>query len=304
MKKDSISPVRIARMLVLLLAVLGTLPSTAQTSKDGTLDIFCGAELNYRDIFHNNKVYEVLLNLTPGVKWHIGHGWMAAGQAYVPVYNDYGDYYKRVRLNMAVLSKETHWKGRWFTKVSGGLFGHERYGIDLKGTYVANRWLALEAQAGLTGFCSMANGWNASKPERLTALVGGDIYLNRYATQFRLRGGRYVYKDYGAQLEVMRHFKHCTVELFGAYSDQWGENCGFKIVMMLPPYKRKKRKVNVRPASNFRLTNNFVADIYSTLMYTTDPEENEREGWFDRQDFQWGVNCMTQDFTIKTPDHE
>lgn len=33
---------------------------------------------------------------------------MVAGQVYVPVYNDYGDYYKRVRLNMAVLSKETH----------------------------------------------------------------------------------------------------------------------------------------------------------------------------------------------------
>lgn len=296
-------PVRMAHVLVLLFALTGILPSVAQTGKGGTLDIFCGAELNYRDIFHN-KVYEFLINLTPGMKWHIGHGWMVAGQVYVPVYNDYGAYYKRVRLNIAVLSKETHWEKRWFTKISGGLFGHERYGIDLKGMYLVNSWLALEAQAGWTGFCSMANGWSASTPERLTALAGGDIYLNRHDTQFRLRGGRYVYKDYGVQLEVMKHFRHCTVEIFGAYSDQWGKNGGFKIVMMIPPYKRKQRKVNFRPASHFRFANNFMAEPYSNLMYTTDPEENEREGWFDRQAFQWGVNRMAQDFTIKTKDHE
>ena len=74
----------------------------------------------------------------------MGKGWQAAAQAYVPVYNDYGDYYKRVRLNMAVLSKETYWKDRWFLKASGGLFGDERYGLDLKGMYIVNDWLALE----------------------------------------------------------------------------------------------------------------------------------------------------------------
>lgn len=290
-------------VVILLLALLPAVSLTAQTSKGGTVDIFCGTELNYRDIFHN-KVYEFLINLTPGVKWHIANGWMAAAQAYVPVYNDYGDYYKRLRLNMAVLSKDTYWGGRWFTKVSGGLFGQERYGLDMKGMYVVNDWLALEVQAGWTGFCSMASGWRASTPERWTALIGGDIYLNRYDTQFRLRGGRYVYEDYGAQLEVMKHFKHCTVEIYGEYSDQWGKNGGFKVIVMIPPYKRRQRKVNFRPASNFRLTNNVMAEPYANRMYTTDPEENEREGWFDRRTFQWGVNRMTQDFIIKQKNHE
>ena len=146
-----------------------------------------------------------------------------------------------------------------------------------------------------------ANGWRASTPERWTALAGADVYLNRYDTQFRPYGeGRYVYKDYGVQLEILKHFKHCTVTVYGEYSDLWGKNGGFKFVMMIPPYKRKYRKVNVRPASNFRFTNNFMAYPYSNLMYTTDPEENEREGWFDREAFQWGVNRKTQDFTDKT----
>lgn len=287
----------------LLLALCGAFPLNAQTGRTGQVDIFCGAELNYRDIFHN-KAYEFLINLTPGVKWYMGKGWQIAGQAYIPIYNDFGGYYKRVRLNMAVLSKETYWKGRWFLKASGGLFGNERYGVDLKGMYLVNDWLALEAQAGWTGFCSMANGWHASTPERWTALAGADVYLNRYQTQFRLRGGRYVYKDYGGQLEVMKHFKHCTVTVYGEYSDLWGKSGGFKVIMMIPPYKRKYRKVNFRPASNFRLTNNVMAYPYANLMYKTDPEENEREGWFDRQAMQWGVNRMTQDFTTKGDDHE
>lgn len=34
-------------------------------------------------------------------------------------------------------------------------------------------------------------------------------------------------------------------------------------------------------------------------MYTTDPEENEREGWFDRERLNWGANRMTPDFVVK-----
>ena len=265
---------------------------------EGSVDLFMGVDLNYRDLLHN-KVYEVLVNLTPGVKWHVGRQWQVAAQALIPVYNDYGDRYKRIRLNMALLSKELYFKERYFLKVSGGLFGSERYGLDLKGMLVVNDWLAFEAQAGLTGYCSMATGWEASRPGRVTALVGADFYLNRWNTQFRARGGRFLYEDYGVVGECMRHFKHCTVGLFGSYSDRWGENGGFKVVVMIPPYRRTRRTVNVRPASNFRLTNNIMADPYANRMYTTDPEENEREGWFDRERLRWGSNRMAPDFQIR-----
>ena len=29
------------------------------------------------------------------------------------------------------------------------------------------------------------------------------------------------------------------------------------------------------------------------------PEENEREGWFDRSRSDWGANGMTPDFTVR-----
>ena len=226
-------------------------------------------------------MYDFLINLTPGIKWNMGKGWQVAAQAFVPVVNQYGDRYKKVRLNMAALSKEFHFDGRGFLKASGGLFGSERYGLDLKGMYIVNPWLALEAQAGLTGYCSMAAGWEASTMERVTALVGADFYLQRWNTQFRARGGRFIYEDYGAIVEAMRHFNHCTVGIFGAHSNLAGNNGNF------------------RPASNFRLTYSMEGANYGNRTYATDPEENEREGWFDRKAMQWGSNTMQPDFTDK-----
>lgn len=289
---------RIGLWLLLCLLLSGVESKAQPTVRSGEVDVFMGVDLNYRDIFLS-KPYELLVNLTPGVKWNMGRQWQVAAQVLLPVYNDYGGYYKRVRLNMAVLSKEWYIGEKLFLKGSGGLFSQERYGLDAKAFYTVNRWLALEAQAGWTGFCSMATGWRASTPARWTALAGADVYLNRWNTQLRVRGGRFVYEDYGIVAEGMRHFTHCSVGLYAQYSNEGGRNGGFKVVMMIPPYKRRHRKVNFRPTSNFRLTYNIQADMYANKMYNTDPEENEREGWFDRDRLQWGSNTMEPDFKEK-----
>lgn len=185
------------------------------------VELFLGAELHYRDIYYN-RMYDVLMNLTPGIKWNFGNQWQLAGQAIVPVYNDYGERYKKIRLNMAVLSKEWDWNKKQFLKVSGGLFGQKRYGVDIKWMYPVNHWMAMDAQVGLTGFCSMAADWECSRMERMTGQAG----INLYA-----------------------------------------------------------RKINGLP--------------YAVKMYVTDPEENEREGHFNRNRLQWGANLMTPDFCIK-----
>lgn len=289
---------RMKRILILLLVLTEAGVMSAQFTPQSKIDLFMGTDLHYRDIVYG-KVYEVLLNLTPGIKWEMGKHWQLAGQALVPVYNDYGGRYKKVRLNMAVLSKEWDWNRKQFIKVSGGLFGEERYGLDVKWMYPVNNWLALNAQVGWTGFCSMAVDWEASKMERLTGWGGARVYLDKINMEMRIEAGRYLYKDYGVTGEVMRHFKHCTVGMYAQYSSIGKENGGFKVIMMIPPYHRKKRKLTVRPASNFRLTYNEKADPYSARTYRTDPEENEREGNFDRKQLDWGANRMKPDFDIK-----
>lgn len=280
-----------AGALCLLVVCTGLSAQTKQTR----LDLFAGVDFNYRNIHYNNRLYDLLINLTPGVKWQMGNHWQVAVQGLIPIVNDYGARYKKIRLNMAVISKELY-AGKQFLKVSGGLFGQERYGIDVKWMCPMNEWLAFEGQAGYTGFCTMARDWECSKMDRLTALLGTRFFIGRYNTEFRLRGGRFLFEDYGTVGECMRHFRHCSVGIFAQYGSKGDENAGFKIVMMIPPYARKNRKVNVRPASNFRLTYNIQADPYSLRMYNTDPEENEREGWFDREKLKWGSNSMQADF--------
>lgn len=291
------------RGILLLWAVVLTVRAVpvwgqSQAVSAGGVDFFIGADFRYRDLFHD-KVYEVLLNLTPGVKWNMGSHWQLAGQALVPVYNDYGGRYKKIRLNMAVLSKEWNGHGKHFVKVSGGLFGQERYGLDMKWMCPVASWLAFDAQAGWTGFCSMAADWECSPMDRWTGWAGARIYLNRTDTEMRLHAGRFLYEDYGVIAEGMRHFKHCTVGLYAQYSDKGKRNGGFKVVMMIPPYRRSTRKVRLRPASNFRLTYNLEGDAYAVKRYMTDPEENEREGHFDREHLDWGANRMKPDFSLK-----
>ena len=74
--------------------LLPTLNAFPQMPACSNVELFAGAELHYRDIFYT-KMYEVLVNLTPGVKWHFGNRWQLAGQAIIPVYNDYGNRYKK-----------------------------------------------------------------------------------------------------------------------------------------------------------------------------------------------------------------
>ncbi len=281
-----------------VLLVLAPLPLQAQT-RPGTVDVFMGVDFHYRDIYYNNRVYDVLVNLTPGVRWNMGRRWEAAAQAVVPVFNQYGDRYKNVRLGMASLSKQLAVGGFWKMKFSGGLFGSDRYGIDMKNLFVASRWLALSLQLGYTGYWSAANGWEMSRMDRLTFQIGPEVWLHRWNTQLSLRGGRYAYGDYGMVGEAFRHFRHVSVGLYAAYSEKLHKDAGFKVIVMLPPYRRTAGRVNFRPASNFRLTYDVEAQPYTTVTYFTDPEENERTSCFDRDLIPWGTDTMDPDFNYK-----
>lgn len=286
-------------LVIALLFMWHTSVSLSAQEKAGTIDLFMGVEFNWRDLWFKNRVYDMLINLTPGVRWNMGQRWEFAAQVYVPIVNQYGDRYKKVRLNMAVLSKQLAVGEHWKMKLSGGWFGSERYGLDWKNMFVFNRWLAMTAQAGITGHVSMAAGWEASPMKRWTVEVGPKVYLHRWNTQVSVRGGRYLYGDYGVTGEGFRHFKHVSVGLYASYSDKGKEDMGFKVIVMLPPYKRPEQKVCIRPANYFRQTYSVEAEEYANRMYRTDPEENEREGWFDRDLLPWGTDTMTPDFTVK-----
>ena len=282
------------RKLVILLGfLLGWQHVGAQ--QQPIAEVFCGAELSYADV-NFTRLYNSLINLTPGVKVHLGQGWDVAAQVYLPIVNEgYADRYNMVRLNMANISKTFRFeRARQYVKVTAGLFGKEQYGGDIRWMWPITSWLLFHARMGLTDHWALGtNIWEGTAESEFnarnfsfTGLLGASVWLRPWATELRATGGRYLNHDYGAEGEIVRHFNHCSISVFAQYHEYAPSayiknghrySGGFRIVMMLPPYKKQKNKdVVVRPASNFRLTYNAQADGYSMKKYTTDPEENER----------------------------
>lgn len=281
-----------------LLALLFPLASNAQM-KAGQVDIFMGVDFHYRDIYLNGRPFDFLINLTPGVKWNLGNRWEVAAGALVPILNQYGSDYSQICLNNLTVSKQFAALSRLKVKASAGIFGGYRYGIDAKAMLIVNKWLAFTGELGVIGFIQASKTWKMSAMKEVVGMFGPVFYLGRWNTEISAKGGRYIYGDYGFEAQCMRHFKHVTVGIYGSYSEIVKENAGFKVIVMLPPYRTKRRKVNFRPASNFNITYRTEADLYSNRRYLTDPEENERQGWFDRDLLPWGQNTMAPDFVYK-----
>ena len=265
--------------------------------KHGQVDLFCGAELNYNDT-DLMRLYNVLINLTPGVKWNMGHGWQLAGQlSYAAVNYGYAEKYNYLRLGIVALSKELAFGKDQHLKFAGGLFNRERYGVDARWMMPVNSWLMLQARAGLTNtwWCSTDEQTFEGKKWTPTVTVGANVWIDKWATEFRLSGGRYINEDYGMEGEVYCHFKHCSIGAFAQchepyypsyVKDTYRYAGGFRVVMMIPPYKKSDKKLRIRPASNFRLTYNAQSDGFSMKKYHTDPEENEREY---QMNVKWGT---------------
>lgn len=289
-----------SRKFLTLILLLGMLPAAAQEPREADVEVFCGAELKYADV-NFIRLYDLLIYLTPGVKWHMGNDWMLAAQAQIPIFNNgYFDYtpdgrrYEMTRLSNVSISKELHFEqARQHLKLSAGLFNQERWGADVKWMMPLNSWLLLNAQGGLTRHWAIGTNFGDDSESQFngrwlaTGQAGANVFLDRWNTEFRLSGGRYINKDWGFELDVMRHFRHCTVLAY-AQLHKRGEDYarhreagGFILVMMLPPYDKKltsrNGRVVFRPASNFRFTYNAQSDGVSMGRYVTDPEENERE---------------------------
>ncbi len=282
------------RKIFLLLAFSLFLIGKGRAQQQPVAEFFAGAELSYADV-NFTRLYNVLINLTPGTKIHLGKGWDFAAQLQLPVINEgYAQRYNMWRLSMANFSKELRFENaHQYLRLTAGLFGKEQYGLDIRYMYPINSWLMLNARAGLTNHWALGydmsdytesdfytSKWN------VTGILGASVWLNPWDTELRLTGGHYLNRDYGVEGEVIRHFKHCSVSIYYQYHEAAHspyvklinrQTGGFRVVMMLPPYKKDYREnVIVRPASNFRLTYNAQSDGYSMRKYTTDPEENER----------------------------
>ena len=303
--------------LCLLTVLFAVQQADAQQSDTPSrqVEVFCGANFVYADT-NWLHLYDVQVNATPGMRWRIGKDWAVVAQGLIPVvsygYSFENKVNKYWRLNMASVSRQLHFnEANQHLKFSVGLFGNQRYGANVKWMWPVTSWLLLQAQTGVTAHWLVGMDFKGNsdaelgKHFSLTGQVGANVYLEPWDIECRVSGGRYIANDYGTQIDVMRHFRHCTLlayaqlrignknnDIASQFEKQsYRTNGGFKVIMMLPPYKKSTRKWVVRPASNFRLLNSARSDGKSMRTYNTDPEENERELQID---VDWGLGKETE----------
>lgn len=289
---------RYCPLLAALLALLlwaGQPQAKGQNTSPG-IDFFSGVDFSFADM-NFQRQYDLLIQLTPGFKWNFGDHWQVAGQVLIPIVNQFDSDYDFVQVSALNISKEIK-ISKLYLKASAGAFSQNRYGLDLKAFLPVCDWFAFEGQAGLVGSLFLFPYIEIYAPKRFVGTIGGDFYLPRWNTQLRGTIGKYLYGDFGCEAEAMRHFNHTTISVYGQWSNKYSFEAGFRVVIMLPPYRRTHRMVNIRPASNFQLSYKVMGSRLNNKLYCTDPEENMRDGWFSRDLLQWGSHTMTPDFII------
>jgi hypothetical protein len=281
------------KWVLLVLTVFLVTGKTYAQSKP-VVELFGGSELSYADV-NFLRLYNLLVNLTPSAKVHLGNEWEANVQTYLPILNE--GYPRRddmFRLNMANISKVLRFEdSHQYFKFTAGLFGNQRWGGDIRWMYPINSWLMVHGRAGLTNYWALGADLEGNSESdftttkwNLTGTLGLSVWLKAWNTELRAVGGRYLNKNHGVEGEVIRHFKHCSVSFFAQLHEKtknqyvrlrYSQTTGFRIIIMFPQLSNKKNNAVVfRPASNFRLTYNAQADGVSMQKYNTDPEENER----------------------------
>jgi hypothetical protein len=199
-----------------------------------------------------NHRYDVLceyvVSLAPTVEASLWKGNRITLQGIIPV-----SYYVRslrnptyVRIGIADIAQDiTSRNGKWQATLAGGFFFFDRLGVDLRLAYHATRNLTIGAEASYTGDAIMNEGhYDISAPDRLSFFGKADFYEPYTRLQAQLMGGRFVYGDYGARLDVSRHLSDYTIGVYGVLTG--GENnAGFHFAIPIGP-KRQMRKGAVR----------------------------------------------------------
>lgn len=191
---------------------------------------------------------EYVVSLAPTVEASLWKGNRITLQGIIPV-----SYYVKslknptyVRIGIADIAQDmTSRNGKWQATLAGGFFFFDRLGVDLRLAYHATRNLTIGAEASYTGEAVVNDGhYDISAPDKLSFLGKADFYEPYTRLQAQLMGGRFVYGDYGARLDVSRHLSDYTIGVYGILTG--GENsAGFHFAIPLGP-KRQMRKGAVR----------------------------------------------------------
>lgn len=195
-----------------------------------------------------NMPFEYVISLAPTIEMSLWKGNRITLQPIIPVAYDVESINNQryIRVGIADIAQEvTSRNGRLKATLAGGFFFFDRIGVDLRMAYHVTSSLTLGAEASYTGEAAVNNGhYDIKAPDRFSFFGKAEYYEPYTRLQAQLMGGRFVFGDYGARLDISRHFGDYTIGLYGVLTG--GEhNAGFHFAIPLGP-KRQIRKGRVR----------------------------------------------------------
>ncbi len=216
----------------------------------------------YPDFYFRNlrlsRVYDVLFQISPAIEISFWNGMKFSGQVQIPIVNDYGSIYDKVKFGYITLSQTVRLPNRTFLTGVAGFFSNMRWGFDMKAKhFLRDEHFSLQARLGYTGR-GYFDGFSYYHGVKWTwtGEIGGNYYWSRYNTQFSLKAERYLLNEYGVRLDMIRHFRYASIGFYAMkvqHAGNNGFNGGFRFQIALPPYKYKRKGYipRVIPSKNF-----------------------------------------------------
>lgn len=193
-------------------------------------------------------LYEYIVSIAPSVELTLWQGNRITLQPVFPVatniWHEKPNAY--IRIGVASVSQQLNLSNRLKATLSGGMFMNNLLGFDASLAYRVGESLTLGLQAAVVGDCyPQTDGYDFEKPDRVTFLGKAAYYHAPTRLEAGLTGGRFIYGDYGARLDITRHFGEYAIGVYGILTG--GEhNAGFHFAIPMGG-KRQMRKGFFRP---------------------------------------------------------
>ncbi len=242
------------------------------------------------------QVYTVLFNLDPTIEVSLWKGGKVNAQVIIPIYNDFGPSYGKIRQGYIGLTQQVRLPGNVFLTAAVGTFTNSRWGGDLSAVhYFKDERFSVEGRIGYTGRSRFVNWrWKVSPLKRLTWTLGGGFYWPRYNTQLKLKVEQYLLGEKGVRFEMTRNFRYTSIGFYATkvqHAGNKGYNGGFRFQINLPPYKYKRRGYipRVLPSRSFGIVYNagnerYYGKSYNASLGNTIAQENSLNPYFIRSE--------------------
>lgn len=224
----------------------------AKNSSRFKVDILIYPQLSFKNLIIT-QIYQVLFTLNPAVEISLWPGMKLTGQLIVPIYNDgYGYLQDKVHPGFITLSQRFRLPFNIKGMATVGYFSADRYGADLQLFYpFKDERFSLEGRIGSVAI-GYWNGFNLHYDTEFSTTwsLGANFYWPRYNTSFSLKGEKYLMGERGVKFEMIRHFRYASVGFYAQKAKEANSNGGFRIQVLLPPYKYKRFKNKYIPRLN------------------------------------------------------